>query len=109
MSFRVELTVGAFADLDRLMDWLTERRSPAAADRLSARFHEALPRLESRPFSCGLAYENRYFSEEVRHLLFEVWKGRTYRALFIVQGDLVKILCIRAPGEKPVKPEDIET
>jgi len=109
MSFRVELTVGAYSDLDRLMDWLAEHGSPATADRLSARFYEAIPRLESRPFSCGLAYENRYFSEEVRHLLFDVRKGRTYRALFIVQGDLVKILCIRAPGEKPVKPKDIET
>jgi hypothetical protein len=90
------------------MYWLTEHHSTAAADRLSARFHKALPQLESRPFSCGLAYENRYFSEEVRHLLFKVRKGRAYRALFIVQGDLVKILCIRAPGEKPVKPKDIK-
>jgi hypothetical protein len=54
---------------------------------LSARFYEALDRLESRPFSCGLAYENRYFPTEVRHLLFEVWKGKSYRALFIVQDD----------------------
>jgi hypothetical protein len=61
MSFRVELTAGAYADLDRLMVWLEERSSQAAADRLSARFYEALDRLESRPLSCGLAYENRYF------------------------------------------------
>ena len=44
---------------------------------------------------------------EVRHLLFEVWKGKPYRALFIVQDELVTILCIRAPGEKPVKPKDV--
>jgi len=43
----------------------------------------------------------------VRHLLFEVWKGKAYRALFIVQEDLVRVLCIRAPGEKPVKPKDV--
>jgi plasmid stabilization system protein ParE len=108
MSFRVELTAGAYADLDRLMVWLEERSSQAAADRLSARFYEALDRLESRPLSCGLAYENRYFPQQVRHLLFEVWKGKPYRALFIVQDDVVKILCIRAPGEKPVKPKDVE-
>jgi hypothetical protein len=108
MSFRVELTAGAYADLERLMAWLEERLSAAAADRLSARFYKALDRLESRPFSCGLAYENRYFPQEVRHLLFEVWKGKPYRALFIVQDDVVKILCIRAPGEKPVKPKDVE-
>lgn len=108
MSFRVELTAGAYADLDRLMAWLQERSSEAAADRLSARFHEALNRLESRPLSCGLAYENRDFPQEVRHLLFEVWKGKPYRALFIIDGDLVRILAIRAPGEKPVKPKDVQ-
>jgi plasmid stabilization system protein ParE len=108
MNFRVELTAEAYADLDRLMTWLEERSLPEAADRLSARFYKALDRLESRPFSCGLAYENRYFREEIRHLLFEVWKGKPYRALFIVQADLVKILCIRAAGEKPVKPKDIQ-
>ena len=92
MSFRVELTAGAYADLDRLMANLAERSSQAAADRLSARFNEALNRLESRPLSCGLAYENRYFPTEVRHLLFEVWRGKPYRALFIVRDDNVRIL-----------------
>jgi ParE toxin of type II toxin-antitoxin system, parDE len=108
MSFRVELTAGAYADLDRLMARLEERSSAAAADRLSTRSYEALDRLESRPLSCGVAYENRYFPIEVRHLLFEVWMGKPYRALFIVQEDFVKILCIRAPGEMPVKPKDVE-
>jgi plasmid stabilization system protein ParE len=107
MSFRVELTAGAYADLDRLSAWIKGRSSESAADRFFDRFDEALDRLESRPLSCGLAYENRYFPQEVRHLLFEVWKGKPYRALFIVQDDVVKILCIRAPGEKPVKPKDV--
>jgi plasmid stabilization system protein ParE len=107
MSFRVELTEGAYADLDRLMDWLAQRSSPAAANQFSARFYEALPRLESNPFSCGLAFENRHFPEEIRHLLFKVWKGKPYRALFIVRGEVVTVLCIRAPGEKPVMPGDV--
>jgi hypothetical protein len=32
MTFRVELTAGAYADLDRLMGSLARRSSPAAAD-----------------------------------------------------------------------------
>jgi hypothetical protein len=56
MSFRVELTEGAYVDLDRRMGWLTSQSSPDAADRRSARFYESLSRLESNPFSCGLAY-----------------------------------------------------
>ena len=108
MSFHVELTASAYADLDRLMVWLEERSSPAAADRLSERFYKALDRLETRPFTCGIAYESRNFPTEVRHLLFEVWKGKPYRALFCVQNDVVKVICIRAPGEKPVKAKDIK-
>jgi plasmid stabilization system protein ParE len=56
MSYRVELTEGAYADFDRLTTSLAQR-SPEAADRLSARFYEALSRLESHPHACGLAYE----------------------------------------------------
>lgn len=105
MSYRVELTEGAYADLDRLTISLAER-SPASADRLSAQFYHALPRLESFPLACGIAHESRFSREELRHLLFEVRKGRSYRALFVVRGDIVKILAIRAPGEKPIRPDD---
>ena len=108
MSFRVELTAEAYADLERLMAWLEERSSLEAANQFSERFFEALSRLESEPLSCGLAYENRYAQREIRHLLFEPTKSRTYRALFVIQGEAVKILCIRAPGEKPVKRKDLQ-
>ena len=105
MSFRVELTARALRDLDRLMAWLAER-SPGSEDRLSTRLYQVLPRLETNPFVCGFAYENPDFPEELRHLLFETRKNRVYRVLFIIRGDVVKVLCIRAPGEKPVRPDD---
>lgn len=107
MSFQVELTDRAYADLDRLTDELA-RRWPEGAGRLTERFYAALPRLESFPQSCGLAFESRYFPDEVRHLLFETRKGRTYRALFVVRGDRVRVLAVRAPGERPVKPKDVD-
>ncbi len=106
MNFDVQLTEGAYADLDRLSAALAERW-PEGADRLTARFYESLARLESFPLACGLAYESRFFPQEVRHLLFEVRKGRTYRALFTVQGNFVRVLAIRAPGERPVEPGDV--
>lgn len=59
------------------------------------------------PLSCGLAFENPNFPEEIRHLLFGSNKKRRYRALFTVRGDEVVILAVRAPGEKSVSPEDI--
>jgi hypothetical protein len=108
MNYRVELTEGALGDLDRLTAQLAERW-PEGSERITARFYAALARLESFPLACGLAYESRFFPHEVRHLMFDIRKGRTYRAVFAVQGDCVRVLAVRAPGEKPVKPEDIET
>jgi hypothetical protein len=108
MSYTVELTQGVIEDLDRLTTALAERW-PEGARRIIPRFYAALPRLESFPLSCGLAYESRWFPEEVRHLLFKIRKGRAYRALFTVQGDRVRVLAVRAPGERPITPEDLET
>ncbi len=42
-------------------------------------------------------------------MLFGTKRGGTYRALFVVRGDVVHILCIRGPGEKAVTPKDIQT
>ena len=107
MSFRVRLTTNAAADFEQRLTSVSER-SPALAQRLNDRFEKALIRLRDFPLSCGLAYENRSFSEEIRHLLFGVRPKRKYRALFTVRGDEVVILAIRAPGEKPVSSEDLE-
>jgi plasmid stabilization system protein ParE len=101
MSFQVTLTRSAAADFERRLTSLAER-SPYAAARLNERFKQALFRLRDIPFSCGLAYENHVFPEEIRHLLFGFSRKRRYRALFTIRGQEVLILAIRAPGEKPI-------
>ncbi len=106
MSFRVRLTDDARANLEERLNSLGER-SPEAALRLNEEFTKALFRLRDFPFSCGLAHENPRFAEELRHLLFGIHPKRRYRALFTVRGSEVVILAIRAPGERPVKPDEI--
>lgn len=106
MSYRVRLTRDAETDFEQRLTTLAER-SPDAARRLNDRFEEALFRLRDFPLACGVAYENPAFPEEIRHLLFGIHPKRRYRALFTVRGDEVVILAIRAPGEKPVRPEDM--
>lgn len=107
MKYRVRLTKAAAADLERRIVALAER-STRTANRLADRFEQALFRLRDRPLSCGPAHESSAFSEELRHLLFWVHARRKYRALFVVREDEVVILAIRAPGEKPVRPEDVD-
>ncbi len=103
MRYQINLTRRALADLDRLAAGRVDQ-----ADRLTHRFFEALTRLETMPLSCGLAYEDRYFREEIRHLLFNVHKGRPYRALFSIRENTIAVLAVRAPGERPVRPRDLD-
>ena len=107
MTYRIRSTGQADADLDRRLGSLAER-SPEAAARLAQRYHDSFARLRAMPLSCGLAFEDQSFDEEIRNLLFGIHPKRRYRALFAVRGNEVVILAIRAPGERPVLPEDIE-
>src|SRR4051812_20287185 len=108
MTCHVQPTAQAEADIDRIFAWLSER-SPDGARRWYEAFLDAAERLTSSPESFALAPEDDEFDEDLRSVLFSTRKGRTYRALFVVRGDVVQILCVRGPGERPVKPEDIET
>lgn len=45
---------------------------------------------------------------EIRQLLFRTRKGRTYRALFDIQGKTVRVLRIRGPGQQLLAPEDFD-
>jgi plasmid stabilization system protein ParE len=107
MTYRVELTGQAEADIDRIFVWLSER-SPEGARRWYESFRVATDRLTTAPHARALAPESEDFGEELRHMLFGTRRGRTYRALFVIRGDLVQILCVRGPGQRPVKPGDIE-
>jgi plasmid stabilization system protein ParE len=105
MNYRVEVTERAGNDLDRILRNLWER-SPNAFRKLSARFEQTVARLENNPLAFGLAFENPRFAEVLRHALFGTHPKRKCRALFVVREDVVVILAIRAPGEKPWKPEE---
>ena len=50
-AYRVTLTPGALADLDRLDRFLREK-NPSAADRMLAAFDMAFTRLSENPFDC---------------------------------------------------------
>src|SRR5262249_54544971 len=106
MTFRIEPTAQALADIERIFGWLSTRSVDGAA-RWYESYWDATERLTRFPRSCALAAESNRFQEEVRCMLFGTPQGRTYRALFVVRGESVHILCVRGPGEKDVTPKDI--
>ncbi len=108
MTYRVQPTAQAEADIDRIFNWIFER-SREGDRRWYEAFWDSAERLKSNPLSCGIAPEADDFPEEVRQMLFRTRQGRTYRALFVIRGDIVHILRVRGPGERPMKPEDVES
>jgi plasmid stabilization system protein ParE len=107
MSYRVKILARARADFDAIIAWIAER-SPEGADRLTARFEEALAKLEENPFVAPIASESKYLGEEVRHIMFRTKAGRTYRALFVVVGTEVRILRVRGTGQPPLTARELE-
>ena len=108
MSYQVRVLARARQDLDEIVGYIAER-SPEGAARRVARYEEALTRLENNPFVAPIASESDELGEEVRHIMFRTRAGRTYRALFIIVGDEVRVLRVRGPGQRPLKPDDLGT
>lgn len=107
MSYQVRILARARQDFEGYVAWIAER-SPQGAERWVAAFEAALSRLEKNPFVNPIARESEELGEEVRNISFRTRAGRTFRALFVVVGNEVRILCIRGSGQAPVTRDDIE-
>jgi plasmid stabilization system protein ParE len=106
MTYRVVVLARARLDVDRLYDWIAEA-SPEGAQRWLDQFEKATNTLETNPFVAPLVPEAKSFDIEIRHILFRTKYGRTYRAIFTVVDDEIRILRIRGPGQSPIRPADI--
>ena len=59
------------------------------------------------PSRCSLAFENSFFVEEIRQLVYG--KGRNaYRILFTIVDDSVQIIFVRHAAQKPMIDESDE-
>lgn len=91
MTYRVQLTDKALADIESVLDWLTKEGADAAAQRWFSALWETMDTLESHPERCSLAAEAEDVGREIRELLFGKRRG-TYRILFEVRDRYVFIL-----------------
>jgi len=93
MNFRVIITDNAKANL-RQYYLRAADSAPETAARWLNRFQEVLQSLSSQPQRCALAPENQAVDEEVRQFIFGNRTG-TYRALFSIDKDEIRVLHIR--------------
>jgi plasmid stabilization system protein ParE len=103
MNYRIEISSVAEAEADSAFLQISQITSPERASHWYAGLLKAIESLSAMPKRCPLARENKYFSQEIRQLLYG--RGRnSYRILFtIVEGkdvSTVRILHIRHAAQQ---------
>jgi plasmid stabilization system protein ParE len=116
MKHRIEISSIAEAEIDGAFLNLYQLTSPVKASQWYGGLLEAIESLSLMPNRCSLARENKYFSQEIRQLLYG--RGRnSYRILFTILEigavRTIRILHVRhssqqAIGENPEEPDTQE-
>ena len=105
MALSVHITARALREIEKALEWLSER-SRAAAARWYEQLMEAVRSLENTPERCGLAPESDWYPGELRQLLHGKRHG-VYRILFEIRGDTVYILRIRHSAQALLEPGEL--
>ncbi len=105
MKYRIEISSVAEAEADGAFISLCQLTSPAKASEWHGGLIQSIESLSVMPNRCSLARENKYFSQEIRQLLYG--RGRTlYRILFTIleSGELptVRIIHIRHSSQQSI-------
>jgi len=105
MKFDVVVLTRADLELNAIANWIGERSIDGAIQWLNA-FESAKHSLEKNPFAYGFALENEFVDLEIRQILFGTPHGSRYRAIYHVEGNMVRILHVRGPGQPPLTADD---
>ena len=106
MTFRVELTPIAEAQIENAYRWYREQ-NPEFADRWFRGLMNTIATLQEKPRRCALAIEHEIFLEEVRQLLHGKAKN-IYRVLFVIRDTTVYVLYVRHSAQAPLTIDDLE-
>lgn len=83
--------------------WVSDY-SPRQARSWLEGLYKLISSLEQMPLRCSLAFENKFFEEEIRQLVYGKGKN-TYKILFVVDENTVQILYVRHSSQKPLLPD----
>jgi plasmid stabilization system protein ParE len=110
MKYRIEISSMAETEADNAFLRLSQVTSPVKASQWYSGLLQAIESLSQMPKRCPLAREDRYFSQEIRQLVYG--RGRnSYRILFTILEaqniSTIRILHIRHSSQQPIG-EDLE-
>jgi plasmid stabilization system protein ParE len=106
MTFQVELTPAAEAQIEQAYLWYLDR-NPEFADRWFRGLMNTIATLQEKPQRYALAVEHKIFLEEVRQLLYGKSKN-IYRVLFAIRNTTVYVLCVRHSAQAPLTLDNLD-
>ncbi|MCG8583980.1 MAG: type II toxin-antitoxin system RelE/ParE family toxin [Pirellulales bacterium] len=110
MIYQVRVLRRAQLDVDAILHWIAvERQAPSGAAAWLEVYERAVATLAEGAERCALAPEDEHFEFELRQFLFKTRRGRTYRGVFTIVDEEVRVLRIRGPGQAPLGPDEIGT
>lgn len=106
MSHKLKILSHANRDFADIVAWLGKASLPGA-DRWISAFDSVLSAIAENPFGFGLAPEDEFIEIEIRQAFFQTKRGRSYRVLFTVVEQEVRVLRLRGPGQELLTPSEI--
>jgi plasmid stabilization system protein ParE len=105
MTYKVRLQPIAENDLEEAYLWAA-KNAPETARLWLARFQAALETLGEHPQRFGFAAEHKKVKRELRQLLFGK-RPNVFRAVFLIDGDVVRIIRIRRASRRALKKTEL--
>jgi plasmid stabilization system protein ParE len=107
MIYRVTILRRAQHDVEAIEEYISARSKQGARSWVK-RFRDAMASLKKDPLREPLAPENDDFPREVRNITFRTRKGRTYRAIFLVEGQEVRVLRVQGAGQDTLTTDELD-
>jgi len=105
-NFSISILPRAERDIDAIFSWLADR-SPAGARNWLTALDAAVHRMATEPHSSGSALNIEGLEANLKQCLFKTPKGRTYRAIYLIENKSVIVLRVRGPGQPPLQTDEI--
>jgi plasmid stabilization system protein ParE len=106
MIYNVVSLRRADADVQHITRWIAENSLQGANAWLDA-YEQLLARLAEQADSFAAALEDPDCNIPLKQALFRTRHGSTYRAVFTIIGNEVRVLRIRGPGQPPLRDDEL--
>lgn len=106
MKYEVVALRRADADVRHITRWIGQRSVQGANSWLDA-YEQLVLRLAENADSCPAALEDADCNLPLKQALFGTRHGGTYRAVFTMAGNQIRILRVRGPGQPPLVEDEL--